>query len=186
MASSASKIPQIVPSRRCFSCDVCCRFPEKDSFLRPFFTREEIKAAIQSGISPEFFPDPEGCQIDVIANPLPGTEGYICPCFNPENGHCKIYEVRPLDCQLYPVALMRDQTDRGTVIGLDTKCPYIREHVGDAAMSQYVREVASLLESPEMQHLIGRNPSLVQRHQEDVVFLYPVEGLTRALKGQGK
>jgi Fe-S-cluster containining protein len=183
MSNSAVSIPQIVPSKRCFSCDVCCRFPEKDSFLRPFFTREEIQAAIEAGISPEFFPDPDGCQIRLIPNPLPGAEGYICPCFNPENGHCKIYEARPLDCRLYPVALMSDETGRGALIGLDTKCPYVEEHIEDAAISEYVREVASLLKSPEMQHVIGSNPSLVQRHQEDVIFLYPVEGLTKGLKG---
>jgi len=181
-----SKLPQIVPSSRCFSCDVCCRFPEKDSFLRPFFTREEIQAAIRTGISPKFFPDPEGCQIDLIPNPLPGAQGYICPCFNAENGHCKIYEVRPLDCQLYPVALMRNEQGQGVVVGLDMKCPYVQEHRSDTAISAYVQEVASLLDSSEMLHQIDSNPSLVQRHQDDVIFLYPVEGLTRALKGQRK
>jgi hypothetical protein len=186
MGNSATLIPQIVPSKRCFSCDVCCRFPEKGSFLRPFFTREEIQAAIQTGISPEFFPNPKGCQIDLIPNPLPGAEGYICPCFNLENGHCKIYDVRPLDCQLYPVALMRNEQGEGVVVGLDTKCPYVREHASDAAVSQYVREVASLLKSSEMQHLISHNPSLVQRYQDDVIFIHPVEGLSRALKGQGR
>jgi Fe-S-cluster containining protein len=186
MGSPVSKIPQLVPSRRCFSCEVCCRFPEKDSFLRPFFTREEIEAAIKAGIAPEFFSDPEGCQIDIIPNPLLGAEGYICPCFNPENGHCKIYDVRPLDCQLYPVALMQDKQGQGVVIGLDTQCPYVREHVSDAAVSHYVREMASLLESQEMLDQIGSSPSLVQRHQDDVIFLYPMKGLTRALKGQGK
>jgi Fe-S-cluster containining protein len=185
MSNSATQIPQIVPSKRCFSCDVCCRFPEKDSFLRPFFTREEIRAAIQAGVSSEFFPDPEGCQIRLIPNPLPGAEGYICPCFNPENGHCKIYEVRPLDCQLYPVALMRDKTNKKTVVGLDIKCPYVMEHREDSAMSQYIQDVASLLESSPMHQLIGSSPSLVQRHQDDVIFLHPVEGLARALKGQG-
>lgn len=186
MRNPVTQIPQLVPSYRCFSCNVCCRFPEKDSFLRPFFTRQEIQAAINAGVSPEFFPDPKGCQIDLIPNPLPGAEGYICPCFNPENGHCRIYEIRPLDCQLYPVALMRDEKGKGTVIGLDTKCPYVREHSEDAAVLQYVQEVAAILESPEVQDLINSNSSLVQRHQEDVVFLYPIESLTRALKGQGK
>src|SRR5256885_9199863 len=46
-------VEQIVPSRVCFTCDVCCRFPERDSPLRPYFTREEIQAAIARGISPE-------------------------------------------------------------------------------------------------------------------------------------
>ncbi|MGH7273005.1 MAG: YkgJ family cysteine cluster protein [Nitrospiria bacterium] len=183
MDNIEDKLPQLVPSSRCFSCDVCCRFPEKDSFLRPFFTREEILAAIAAGISPEYFPDPKGCQIEVIPHPTSGAEGYICPCFNPENGHCRIYEVRPLDCQLYPVALMRDEQNQSVVIGLDTKCPYVREQRSDRELPRYVKEVASLLESPAMLQRIGSNPSLVQRHQDDVIFVFPVEGLTLTLKG---
>lgn len=183
MGNATTPIPQLVPSQRCFSCDVCCRFPEKDSFLRPYFTRDEVRAAVSAGISSEFFPDPEGCQIDVIPNPLPGAEGYICPCFNPENGHCKIYEVRPLDCQLYPVALMRDSQGQGVVIGLDTKCPYVQEHLPDAALTQYVQEMAHLLDATEIQNGIASHPSLIQRYQDDVVFVYPLEGLTRSLKG---
>ena len=42
-------VEQIVPSRVCFTCDVCCRFPERDSPLRPYFTREEIQAAFEIG-----------------------------------------------------------------------------------------------------------------------------------------
>jgi hypothetical protein len=78
-----------------------------------------------------------------------------------------------------------NEQNEGTVIGLDTKCPYVGEHTSEKELAQYVREVASVLESPAVQQLVGSNPSLVQRHQDDVIFVYPVEGLTRALKGQG-
>jgi Fe-S-cluster containining protein len=183
MGDSTSKIPQLVPSQRCFSCDICCRFPEKDSFLRPFFTQQEIKAAINAGVPSEFFPDLNGSQINLIPNPQPGAEGYICPCFDPENGHCKIYEVRPLDCQLYPVALMQDKQGHEVVIGLDTKCPYVQERRSDAAMSDYIQRVAALLDSSEMIHRICDNASLVQRYQDDVMFVLPLEGLSRRLKG---
>ncbi len=35
-------VPQLVPSKTCLTCEVCCRFPEADIFLRPYFTAEEI------------------------------------------------------------------------------------------------------------------------------------------------
>ena len=39
-------LPQFVPGSACFQCEVCCRFPESDSFLRPYFTRDEIGVAV--------------------------------------------------------------------------------------------------------------------------------------------
>jgi hypothetical protein len=42
-------LPQIVPSDLCLRCDVCCRFPERESFLRPYFTAQERERAIASG-----------------------------------------------------------------------------------------------------------------------------------------
>src|SRR3989441_8934135 len=75
-------VEQIVPSRVCFTCDVCCRFPEPDSPLRPYFTREEIQAAMVRGISPDAFPDHAGSKVAVVSH----GEGYRCPAFQPETG----------------------------------------------------------------------------------------------------
>ncbi len=85
-------------------CDVCCRFPERDSLLRPYFTAEEIRRATARGVDPSHFPDPNGCQVSVV--PTPSGEGYLCPAFDPQTSHCRIYEDRPLDCQIYPLAVM--------------------------------------------------------------------------------
>lgn len=116
---------QIVPSTSCLQCEVCCRFPEKDSFLRPFFTGDEIWAAVAAGLAPELFPSTEGAQIHLVPNPA--GEGYVCPAFDSETSHCRIYEVRPLDCRLYPFALMWDAERTHVLLGWDTKCPYMRE-----------------------------------------------------------
>ena len=77
------------------------------------------------------------------------------------------------------------EQNQSVVMGLDTKCPYVSEQRSDKELPRYVKEVASLLESPAMLHRIRNNPSLVQRHQDDVIFMVPVEGLTHALKGPG-
>ena len=95
---------QLVPSRVCLQCDVCCRFPEAGSFLRPYFTAEEIQRAVARGINPAHFPDPNGSQVSVVPNP--SGEGYLCPAFDPATSHCRIYDDRPLDCQIYPLAVM--------------------------------------------------------------------------------
>ncbi len=183
MARTSEKIPQIVPSSRCFACDVCCRFPEKHSFLRPYFTAEEIGRAVSAGISREFFPDPDGCQIELVSNPVAGGEGYVCPCWRPDTGACAIYDVRPFDCRLFPVALMRDSNDEGVLAGLDTKCPYLREHPLQEGLSDYVSKIVEIRKTPEMLQMLRAHPGLIQRYQDDVVAVVPIEEIRRQLKG---
>ena len=71
------------------------------------------------------FPNAAGTQVDLVPNPV--DEGYICPAFDPATSHCRIYNVRPLDCRLYPFALMWDDMHKQVVLGWDTKCPYMRD-----------------------------------------------------------
>ena len=47
-------LPQLVPSSACFSCEICCRFPDPDSVLRPYFTGEEIARAVEHGLAADF------------------------------------------------------------------------------------------------------------------------------------
>ena len=70
-------LPQLVPSSACLRCDVCCRFPDPDSPLRPFFTGEEISRAVDHGLETKVFHDRSGCQITVV--PDTQGEGFVCP-----------------------------------------------------------------------------------------------------------
>ncbi|MEK6537859.1 MAG: YkgJ family cysteine cluster protein [Nitrospirota bacterium] len=150
MKKSHSNITQIVPYDWCSRCDVCCRFPEKESFLAPYFTKDEISSAMQSGMNASSFTANSGCKITLT----PYKEGYICPAFNPETTLCKIYDVRPIDCIIYPFAIMRSADGMEIVLGLDMKCPY-------------VREVMYIDPSPILD-IISENPGLIGPYQEDV------------------
>ena len=125
--SLSEPLPQFVPGSACAQCDVCCRFPESDSFLRPYFTREEVDAAVAHGLSPSLFMDPAGSQIALVKDA--GSDGYLCPAFDPGTSRCGIYEHRPLDCQLYPLALMWSEDGTWIELGWDTKCPFMRDAV---------------------------------------------------------
>lgn len=171
-------LPQLVPSRVCLSCDVCCRFPEPESFLRPYFTAGEIRRAVARGIDPVHFPDLDGCQITVV--PHPAGAGYLCPAFDPATSHCRIYDDRPLDCRIYPLAVMWTADASAVVLGWDSKCPFMREAVPEEILA-YAGTITDMLERGELLNTVAANPRLVGRFQEDVVVLHPLPKLSARL-----
>ncbi len=184
-------LPQLVPRGACLSCDVCCRFPEQESFLRPYFTEEEMAFAVTQGIDPAYFSDSDGCQIAVV--PHPHGEGYLCPAFDPATSFCRIYEGRPLDCQIYPFTMMWDAERKAVLLGWDRKCPYMMtEAVEGREFTRLTHEADShasrICERFERDEalitLVIRNPHLVTPFQEDVVAVARLESLTSRLSLQ--
>ncbi len=171
-------LPQLVPDSTCLRCDVCCRFPEADSFLRPYFTRQEIADAVMHGVSDSCFPNKSGTQVNLVKSST--SEGYLCPAFDVGSGRCGIYDVRPLDCQLYPLALMWDASGQEVLLGWDTKCPFMREE-SSVAIRTYADHMASFLESDALMERIVAHPRLIGPFQDDVVAVRTLSHLTARL-----
>jgi len=161
-----NRIPQIVPPSWCMSCDVCCHFPEEDSFLAPYFTRDEIDKALKEGLSRELFKNPEGCKIQLV----PFGEGFICPAYDPHTSRCRIYPIRPLDCKLYPFALMEDIRGESIILGVDEKCPFIMESREESWIRDRATTLARIIEG-ELFPILLENRELIGPYQEDV---YPL------------
>ncbi|HEU4686525.1 MAG TPA: phosphatidylglycerol lysyltransferase domain-containing protein [Nitrospira sp.] len=174
----AQPFPQIVPSAACLRCDVCCRFPDPDSPLRPYFMPEEIDRAMTHGLERQWFPSPRGCQ--VLLSPDEHMPGYHCPAFDSGTGRCRIYEERPLDCRLYPLALMWNDRHDQVVLGWDTKCPFMGDQL-PAAIQQHCNRVMELIVRPDVVEAIVRHPRLIGRFQPDVVILRNLAHVTHAL-----
>ena len=171
-------LPQLVPSRSCLQCDVCCRFPDPDSSLRPYFTGDEIAGALAGGIEGTAFPDRGGSQVTLV--PAPQGEGYLCPAFDSTTSQCRIYEQRPLDCQLYPLALMWNEAHDQILLGWDTKCPFMREEI-PGEIQHHADRVMALLDQPGIREELVTHPRLVGRFQEDVIVLAPLPDMTAAV-----
>jgi Fe-S-cluster containining protein len=177
----SSALPQLVPSHTCLQCDVCCRFPDSDSPLRPYFTEQEIVQALASGVEETAFPNRRGSQVILV--PAPSGEGYLCPAFDAVASTCRIYEQRPLDCQLYPLMLMWDESHAQIVLGWDTKCPFMREEIPEK-IQRHADRVMALLDQPGMRDRIVAHPRLIGQFQADVVVLARLPHLTVALADQ--
>ena len=174
-------LPQLVPSRTCLQCDVCCRFPDPDSALRPYFTENEITRALGVGLEGTAFPNQQGSQVILVPH-LQG-EDYLCPAFESATSTCRIYEQRPLDCQLYPLALMWDQAHDQILLGWDTKCPFMREEI-PGEIQGHADRVLALLDRADIHNQVVAHPRLIGRFQEDVVVLARLPGLADAMARQ--
>lgn len=170
-------IIQIVPPEWCFKCDVCCRFPESTSFLAPYFTAKEIALTVEAGVSVSNFHNKTGCKITLT----PGGEAYICPAFDLQTAHCLIYNVRPFDCELYPYAIMQDETGKNVVLGLDTKCPYVRENMGTDLFTSVARDIVNAIESSPLNEIITENKDLIGPFQDDVITLIVLKKLSECI-----
>ncbi len=165
--SANTTLSQIIPAEVCFSCDVCCRFLEADSPLAPIFTAVETEKVIAAGADPSLFrPQADGRSTQIQLKPY--KDFYICPFFDPETSHCTIYPIRPLDCQLYPFALMRSEDGSAVVLGVDTLCPFGEEHLETEAFQRHIRDVINYIESEEVRTQIAANWRIIGDYQDTV------------------
>ena len=165
------ELNQIIPSDVCFSCDVCCRFLEADSPLAPIFTEAETETVIASGVDPaRFRPQADGksAQIQLKSH----KDFYICPFFDPETSHCTIYPIRPLDCRLYPFALMFSEDGSEVMLGVDTLCPFGEEHLETEAFQCHIRDVINYIESEEVTEQILENWCIIGDYQDTVKIVH--------------
>ena len=165
---------QIIPSEVCFSCDVCCRFLDKNSPLAPIFTDIEKKRVISQGANPTLFQlqkDGSSSQINL----RPYKDYYICPFFEPETSRCTIYANRPLDCQLYPFTVMFNQDRTSVVLGTDMLCPFSEEHYESEALQQHLQQVIEYVESEQIITTLNKNWNLIGDYRDTVKVFHTLE-----------
>ena len=175
------ELQQIVPSKTCLSCDVCCRFPNRDSFLAPIFTDSEILRVIGAEADRNLFqPTADGRSARVKLQSY--GEIYICPFFDPNSSECQIYTSRPLDCQIYPFALMHNEDQTEIVLGVDTICPFAEIEFKTESFQRYVDYIAAYVESEMSTKVIIENWAWIGPYQETVTVVAVLRKLSQALE----
>lgn len=153
-------IEQIVPDSVCLKCDICCRFLDEKSAWRPAFTQEE-KRQISAELK---FDNTQRIKLIPYKKDL-----FICPCFCPKTNRCHIYSLRPLDCRLYPLLLLKK--DQVLFLGIDKKCPYSKTLLEDSANKAYLKRIVKTLTSRDMIELLKNSPFLFAHYDDDALEL---------------
>ncbi len=163
------QLAQLIPSEVCLECPVCCRFPEKQASLSPFFFPEE-RSRIDTLNAKGSFRE-AGRGLASKAELVKCGHGFACSFFNPEDHTCQVYEARPLDCSMYPAVIMRSRDYEKVLLGADTKCPALSRPTVAARLQQYLDSIQRYLESTTLSSLIRQYPQFISEFQEEVVEL---------------
>ncbi|MBM3254576.1 MAG: YkgJ family cysteine cluster protein [Candidatus Omnitrophica bacterium] len=171
---NSTEIDQIIPRGFCLRCDICCRFLDRLSAMRPYFLNEEI-AKIEKSTSRIFKKNTGGSFIKLVRF----NNMYICPYFNFKKNICSIYKNRPFDCRLYPLLLMRK--DNEVFLCADLNCPFIKENLNNEILKNYAVYLKEIFAKEKTIKTIARNKKLIGNYVQDVVFFLKLSGLSKNL-----
>ncbi|MDD3087014.1 MAG: YkgJ family cysteine cluster protein [Candidatus Omnitrophica bacterium] len=161
-------IKQFVPSEACLKCQGCCRFKEADSVWSPCLLDEEVLGLIdKEGIPAASLSMNRKLQL------IPSGEGdgFLCPFLSPQENKCRIYHLRPFECQLYPFLL--SLRNKRVLLTVDLNCPYIKENINTPAFNEYIGYLTKYLNAPRQLCTLRDNPHILQAYEDvkDVVEL---------------
>ena len=156
------QVPQLIPSELCLECPVCCRFPDREAGMSPFFFPEERTRVERSERAA--FRKKEGASKDEL---VPCGHGFACPFYEPADHTCVVYPDRPLDCAIYPVVVMRGRDGQGVFVGADHKCPALARPEFAGRVREHLKTVQAVLETPGVAGRIREFPDFIGEYQEE-------------------
>ncbi len=171
-------IKQIIPKGYCLSCDICCRFLDKLSVMRPYFLREDTAKLKKQAF--QISQIRKGAFIKLIKH----KDMYICPYFNFDKNKCSIYRIRPFDCRLYPFFLT--QKDREVFLYADINCPFVKENMKSELFTHHIAYLKKVFSDKGMLQIIVSNKKFIGNFKAGVVFLGKLDELTEYLNAYRK
>jgi Fe-S-cluster containining protein len=93
-----------------------------------------------------------------------GIEYFLCAFLEGENNSCKIYPMRPLECQLYPFMINRKE---GRVyLAVDEGCPFIKDKLKEESFLEYLSYLKDFFNDPLMHQALKDNPQVIQGYPD--------------------
>jgi len=155
-------IRQFVPQEVCLKCHGCCRFHQEDSVWPPTLLNEEIDALSKEGVPATLISSSKKIRVASF----PKEDIFICSLFDAQGNKCKIYNLRPLECQLYPFLLNRKGGK--SFLAIDLQCPFAAEKIKAKEFNDYAQYLAGLLKNPPYTEVLQNNPHIIQVYPEAV------------------
>lgn len=154
-------IKQFVPQEFCLKCRGCCRFKEVNSVWSPCLLDEETQGFLDKEGIPAI-----SISTDRRIQPIAtyDEKGFVCPLLNTADNKCRIYNLRPFECQLYPFLI--NLRKEKVLLTVDLNCPYVYEKIDTPLAKEYIIYLTAYLNSPKMLKVLKDNPQIIQAYEE--------------------
>jgi Fe-S-cluster containining protein len=93
-----------------------------------------------------------------------GSETYLCPFLAQADNKCKVYDIRPFECRLYPFLL--SMRNKKVILTVDLNCPYAAGTINTEEFKAYVEYLTGYLNSPAQVELLKENPHILQAYED--------------------
>jgi len=151
-------IKQFLPEGVCLKCKGCCRFLEAESVWLAGLLNEEVDILVKDHACKEIISAKKKIK------PFFSTQSstYICSFLAEQENKCKIYPLRPLECQLYPFLINYSQEN--VWLAVDFNCPFVADHLDTEEFKDYAKYLDDLLSSDEFKKIFKTNPQIIQSY----------------------
>jgi len=154
----------ITKSEDCFSCQNCCKFYLKEEYFAPIFTDKELLSIpLNMRKKAVFTSHKKSNKVFQVKLTSSKKENgiLICPFYNEDKQHCKIYPVRPLDCQLWPIILTKSKYKNivNITIAESTYCPSIDKSI--TGKMNYYSYIIKYLNSAIFVNKLKKYPEII-------------------------
>ncbi len=174
---------QLLPPGICLTCtDPCCHFNKGEDEHAPFFTEEQYREIMKRGFSREmmhYLPKRKVYQSKLRQNK---GDDYVCAFFI--DNKCMVYDIRPLECKLWPFFITKNQEKDKVMLAvdLDTFCPGVKKNLLETESGQsYVKYLIEFLSSEEIVSMFAKNPGLLHEFDPEFIYVGELKHITSAV-----
>lgn len=174
---------QLLPPGICLTCtDPCCHFQKGEDEHAPFFTEEQHEEILKRGFDPKLMhrlPKRNVWQSKLRQNK---GDDYVCAFFI--DNKCMVYDIRPLECKLWPffITFNPEKTKVMLSVDLETFCPGIKKNVLETdSGKEYCKYLSGYVQSEEIVEHFRKNPGLIHDYDPQFTYLNELEKITVAV-----
>jgi Fe-S-cluster containining protein len=158
----------------CQNCRGCCKFKKDKTYFAPIFNKDEINLIKFKGYFIDSFKPHKNShdvfQIKLIENKKDYSY-HVCPYLN-ENTHiCKIYDLRPIDCKIWPLVIMKDCDAKKTLLAYSNSSCKITDKMNSAKLDIYIKELELWFDNANFIDTFRKYPDLIWNYESETIII---------------
>jgi Fe-S-cluster containining protein len=156
----------------CQNCkESCCSYKGDELEYTPTFTKEEVEK-IRKKLDGNFFSPMNKSKTVFDINAVKSKKSpnlYLCPFFDEDAKKCQIYDLRALDCRLFPFTFVNNKGKVYLARVDGTVCSYM-QNARPEVIEELKKRVSEFIKKENAVETLKKYPELIL-DDEDVVLL---------------